>query len=948
MAYRTTVSGLTPGVYAFRFKTADDTGRYGDWSPVFQYTVVGDIEAPPTTSKPVVESVMGGVFVKWVETAYTQPIDFNRVDVYVSTGGAYTKFGSIAAIGAGITYTPITGTGPFTFKFTGVDRSGNVSAFSQASDAVSAGTLGIDTEPPAVPGGLSIIPGNDSTDSTGDSGYVDVTWTSSASTDLLGYYIRYGRSASVWDEYVFMEKGQNSKRIYGLRSGITYYFQVNATDGSNPSAYIPATPISVTIPADTSSPASPTGLIAVAGFNNIIAYWNRNSEKDVDLGRGTYDFQISTSSTFASVLQARTITGTVATFTGLTTDQIYYVRVRAIDSTGNASPWSAAVSATPGKISGAASITNGTIVGDLIAANTIVGDKVVANTIDADRLKTNTGIVGKLYVGDEAATNKITVDGTAALPALYQGVGTYNSTSTGFYLDAAGKFSLKDKLTWDSSTLTVKGSLNVTQASTFTGNVTLNSGGDILLSGGAIRATGSTGRVEIGSLGVYGYNATSGGTAQVRIDANTGQIHAIGGTIGGWTLSSSSLTTTNSSGQTVGLYSNGQLYMGPNFSVAANGSATFSGTVTIVGTGSNVPLTTDVNNALATKVGAANVKDHLGGTNVTTISGGIINTGTINLNNVNINNGTGTTSTIKISSSGLEIYNSSGTRTVYLNPSGNAEFTGSIKSGSTISGASFSGGSINVTGDTFNSGTNDGEGVAGDITAASNAFASTYTRNSISCVGFNAVAFTSVTTAGVVSSWYPYYDGTVDLGVRNSSTYSTAPYRWRNLRLTNIAYFGGNGYSDTLSTNTPTASQIKVAINGSTGTIYANLLGVSTGTAIVQNADGFLKVSSSSRRYKENIQPITGSYLDAINQLSPVTFTYKEEFSGTPNNPQVSGLIAEDVAEIEKLNGIVNYNNEGTPESISYDRLSVFLAISVKELSAKLDSVIARLDALEG
>jgi hypothetical protein len=947
MAYRTTISGLTPGTYGFRFKTADDTGRFGDWSPVFQYTVTGDITPPPATSKPVVESVMGGVYVKWVESAYNAPVDFNRVDVYVSTGGAYTKFGSIATIGAGITYTPATGTGPFTFKFTGVDRSGNVSAFSEASDAVSAGSLSIDTEPPAIPGGLSVTAGNDSTDPSGDSGYVDVSWTASSSTDLLGYYIRYGRSATVWDEYVFMEKGQLTKRIYGLRSGTTYYFQINATDGSNPSAYIPATPISVTVPADTSAPAAPTGLVAVAGFNNVIAYWNRNTEKDVDLGRGTYEFQISTSSTFASILQTRTITGTVATFTGLTTEQIYYVRVRAIDSSGNTGSWSTVASATPGKISGSASITNGTIVGDLVAANTIVGDKLVANTIDADRLKTNTGIVGKLYVGDEAATNKVVIDGTAAIPAFYQGTGTYNSTSTGFYLDGAGKFSLKDKLTWDTSTLIVKGSLNVTQASTFTGNVTLNSGGDILLNGGAIRATGTTGRVEIGSLGIYGYNATTGGTPQVRIDANTGQITAIGGTIGGWTLSASSLTTTNSAGNTVGLYSDGRLYMGPNFSVAANGSATFSGTVTIVGTGSNVPTTQSVNDSLATKVGSADVKNHLGGTNVTTISGGIINTGTINLNNVNVNNGTGN-STIRLSSSGLEIYNSVGTRTVYLNPSGSAEFTGSIKSGSTITGSSFTAGTINVTGETISSATGDGEGTAGDPTGvSSNAFSSTYVRNSITTVGFNAVAFTSVTTAGVVSSWYPYYDASVDLGVRNSTTYSTAPYRWRNLRLTGTAYFGGNGYSDTLSSSTPTANQIKVAINGS-GTIYANLLGVDTGTAIVQSSAGYLKVSSSSRRYKENIQPITGSYLDSVRQLVPVTFTYKEEFSGRPDNPTVAGLIAEDVAEIEKLNGIVNYNTEGTPESISYDRLSIFLAISIKELSDKLDVITARLDALEG
>jgi hypothetical protein len=667
------ISGLTPGTWAFRFRPKANDGRIGDWSGAFNYTVLGDTTPPPVPSKPTVEAVMGGVFVKWVESLYQTPIDFNRVDVYVSTGGAYTKFGSIATINGGITYSAPDGvTGPFTFKFTGVDRSGNVSAFSEASNSISALSLDIDTTPPSVPSGLTVLAYNDPADKSGATGYVDVSWTGSSSADLLGHYIRYGRSATVWDAYEFMEKGQTTKRITNLRSGITYYFQINATDGSNPSAYIPATPVTATVPGDTTGPAAPSGLVAVAGFNNIIAYWNRNTEGDVDLGRGTYQFQLSTSNTFSPLTQDRTITGTVASFTGLTTGTTYYVRVRAIDSSGNIGAWSAVATAVPGKINAQTSITDGTIVGDLIAATTIVGDKLITNTIDADRLKTNTGIVGKLFVGDDAGANKITIDGTAALPAIYYGTGTYNNANTPFYFDALGKFSLKDQLTWNGSTLSVKGSLNVTQASTFTGNVTLSSGGDLLLNGGAIRATGSTGRVEIGSLGVYGYNATTGGTALVRIDANTGQLIAQGGTIGGWTINPSSLTTTNTAGQTVGLYSDGKLYMGPNFSVGADGSVTVSGTITVVGTGSNVAKTSDLDG----KVGKADVKNHLGGENTTTISGGIINTGTINLNNVKVNTGT-TGSRIDIDSTGLKAYDANGL-TVAINSNGSAQFKGTI------------------------------------------------------------------------------------------------------------------------------------------------------------------------------------------------------------------------------------------------------------------------------
>ena len=40
MAFKKTISGLTPGVWAFRFKAKTDGGRYGDWSPAFNYTVI--------------------------------------------------------------------------------------------------------------------------------------------------------------------------------------------------------------------------------------------------------------------------------------------------------------------------------------------------------------------------------------------------------------------------------------------------------------------------------------------------------------------------------------------------------------------------------------------------------------------------------------------------------------------------------------------------------------------------------------------------------------------------------------------------------------------------------------------------------------------------------------------------------------------------------------------
>jgi hypothetical protein len=44
---------------------------------------------------------------------------------------------------------------------------------------------------------------------------------------------------------------------------------------------------------------------------------------------------------------------------------------------------------------------------------------------------------------------------------LYTGTGTFGATNTGFYLDSAGQLSLKDKLTWNGTTLNVTGNINI-------------------------------------------------------------------------------------------------------------------------------------------------------------------------------------------------------------------------------------------------------------------------------------------------------------------------------------------------------------------------------------------------------------------------------------------------------------------------------------------------------
>lgn len=403
-------------------------------------------------------------------------------------------------------------------KIRHVMSSNNVLVYSPLSNSASVTPTtpdASDQTPPDVPTGFAATGYNDSTDPSGNTGYVSLTWTASAAADVKGYTVKFGRSAAALDTYMTFGK-VTSGRLDNLRSGITYYFAIASNDGVNNSAF--TTTISASIPGDTTVPVAPTGLSAVAGLNNVIAYWNRNSETDVDLGRGTYQFQLSADNTFATTLYDKSGSATVASFTGLTTGTTYYIRVRAIDSTGNVGAWSSAASATPGKIDAQLSITGGTIVGDLIAGNTIVGEKIVSDSIDANRLKTNTALVGVLKVG---STNGITIDGNAADRAIYIGAGTYANANTQFYaanVAGVGKFSLGDKLTWDGANLSISGAVSITSNTTLGADLgIINSSGTIYL--GATKTTANA-RILVNSGGIFAY--PSGSTTANFALANDG------------------------------------------------------------------------------------------------------------------------------------------------------------------------------------------------------------------------------------------------------------------------------------------------------------------------------------------------------------------------------------------------------------------------------------------
>lgn len=210
------------------------------------------------------------------------------------------------------------------------------------------------------------------------------------------------------------------------------------------------------------------------------------------------------------------------------------------------------------------------------------------------------------------------------------------------------------------------------------------------------------------------------------------------------------------------------------------------------------------------------------------------------------------------------------------------------------------------------------------------------TKGGVDCLVVNGIGIESTTTGGVLTHWYPYYGGSpnIDLG--------TTTYRWNDARFSGSVMVGHNG-SDTVGIT----SGPKIKLNPG-GTIYANTLGTGSGNTIVQDG-GYFKVQVSSLRYKENVNEIgKNGFLGIINSLRPVTYNYIGD-TGDDGMPRVlSGLIAEELDAIPELRTVVNYDEEGRPDGIAYDRLTASLVLAIQDLSDMVESLQQEVHTLKG
>ena len=123
-----------------------------------------------------------------------------------------------------------------------------------------------------------------------------------------------------------------------------------------------------------------------------------------------------------------------------------------------------------------------------------------------------------------------------------------------------------------------------------------------------------------------------------------------------------------------------------------------------------------------------------------------------------------------------------------------------------------------------------------------------------------------------------------------------------------------------------------------------------SGSNVFIGSDGLLSRSTSSVRFKSNIETMDDSYADAILETRPVW--YNSIASEDQEHPEWGywGFIAEEVEEVDPR--LVAYgkdeNGELRADGVQYDRFVPHLVNLVKRQKEAIEALEARLAALEG
>lgn len=250
---------------------------------------------------------------------------------------------------------------------------------------------------------------------------VSLTWTPSSSPTASGYNVY--RSDSATGTYALVNAAPVTAAGYvdfATVPGQTYYYKISTVDSwGGESAQTAA--VSGTRAPDADAPAGPTGVVATSTPDGVMLNWNGNTESDL-LGYRVYR-SLAADGVFTALNGGATMGVTQLLDNSAVEGTTYYYKISAVDTAGNESVMSVAVSGTrtpppdttapdaPQGVAGAGTKTGNLITWTANAESDLAGYRVF-------RATTMNGNYTLLNTSSLVASNSFT-DTTAATVATY-------------------------------------------------------------------------------------------------------------------------------------------------------------------------------------------------------------------------------------------------------------------------------------------------------------------------------------------------------------------------------------------------------------------------------------------------------------------------------------------------------------------------------------------------
>jgi len=322
---------VLPGVpFSAQVRAIDRVGNASAYTALVAHTTLTDTVAPSTPTGLAITSGIDAIWLEWNPVAVS---DLAFYEIYENASNATPLAGTAATYTSAATIFARNGLGSGVLRYywvRAVDTSGNKSGWSAR---VNATTSGLTTGAASVPTGTSI------SSVLIEPGKARISFDWAAASNAVSYDVAI--NTTYGNEVVF-NVGDHYFETEGI-SGVTYFARVRSVNElGQKSAY--TSQLSVVATADNAAPSTVTGLSVKAGFDGIWLNWTASTATDLS----HYEIFESASTTTPSTAVTASFTAAATTFQrgDLAKGTTRYYWVRAVDTSGNKSGWSARVGAT--------------------------------------------------------------------------------------------------------------------------------------------------------------------------------------------------------------------------------------------------------------------------------------------------------------------------------------------------------------------------------------------------------------------------------------------------------------------------------------------------------------------------------------------------------------------------------------------------------------------------